>query len=80
MQTGIGPELNGRAQTEGLGAYEVALLKGAFGQKDEAFQWLEVAYQQHDAGLKFLKVDPCLDPLRDDPRFAQLMRRVGLAP
>ena len=73
-------ELQHRAETEGLGAYEVAFIKGILGQNDEAFQWLDIAYQQHDAGLKFLKVDPCLDPLRADSRFSELVRRVRLAP
>jgi tetratricopeptide (TPR) repeat protein len=44
------------------------------------FKWLEIAFQQHDAGLKFLKIDPCLDPLRSDPRFNVMVRRVGLTP
>ena len=39
--------------------------------------WLEKAYAQHSSGLTTLKVDPAYDPLRDDPRFQNLMRRVG---
>ncbi len=72
-------ELERRAATEGLGAYEAAFLEGVFGEKDEAFRWLDVAYQQRDPGLKYLKMDPCLDPLRDDSRFSALVRRVGLS-
>ncbi|MFL6446501.1 MAG: winged helix-turn-helix domain-containing protein [Bryobacteraceae bacterium] len=73
-------ELQERAKREGLGAYEVAFIDGVLGRKDEAFRWLEIAYQQHDAGLKHLKVDPSLDPLRADVRFSKLVRRVGLPP
>jgi len=46
---------------------------------EEAFAWLERAYQEHSNILQFLKVHPYFDPLRDDPRFKDLLRRVGLA-
>ena len=61
-----------------VGTYEIALVYAGLGRKDEAFAWLEKAYQVHDKGLTFLKMDPCVDPLRSDPRFYNLMRRVGL--
>lgn len=73
-------DLQHQAEKEGVGAYEVAFIDAALGKREEAFKWLDVAYQQHDSGLKYLKVDPCLDPLRSDPRFSKLVRRVGLAP
>ncbi|HZI59606.1 MAG TPA: tetratricopeptide repeat protein [Pyrinomonadaceae bacterium] len=46
--------------------------------KDEAFFWLEKAFQERSNYLAYLKVFPILDPLRSDPRFADLVRRVGL--
>jgi TolB-like protein/DNA-binding winged helix-turn-helix (wHTH) protein/Tfp pilus assembly protein PilF len=49
------------------------------GNKDEALAWLEKAYSQHSNVLTTLKVDPAFDPLRSDPRFQDLLRRVGLA-
>jgi TolB-like protein/Tfp pilus assembly protein PilF len=64
---------------EGLGAYEIALVYAGLGNKDEAFAWLEKSFPVRDKGLTFLKVDPCVDPLRSDPRFQNLLRRVGLA-
>jgi hypothetical protein len=48
------------------------------GNNDQAIAWLEKAYAQHSNGLTALKVDPVYDPLRDDPRFQDLLRRVGL--
>lgn len=71
-------ELEQLAREQGVGAYEVAFIDAALGRKEKAFQWLEIAYQQHDSGLLCLKVDPCLDPLRSDSRFNELIRRVGL--
>jgi serine/threonine protein kinase/tetratricopeptide (TPR) repeat protein len=47
------------------------------GDKDDAFVWLEKAYQQHAGGLINLRVDPAFDSLRSDPRYADLVRRIG---
>jgi TolB-like protein/DNA-binding winged helix-turn-helix (wHTH) protein/Tfp pilus assembly protein PilF len=49
------------------------------GENDQAFDWLEQAYKEHSNILELIKVDPELDPLRGDPRFAELVRRVGLS-
>jgi Tfp pilus assembly protein PilF len=48
------------------------------GDKDKAFEYLEKAYQQRNPLLYLLQVEPTLDPLRDDPRFDELVRRVRL--
>jgi len=70
--------LQDQVRKNGVGRYEIALIYTGLGKKQEAFQWLEEAYQTHDVGLIYLKIDPCLDPLRPDPRFEDLIRRVGL--
>ncbi len=49
------------------------------GDKDQAFKWLEEAYEEHDLVLN-IKVNPDWDPLRDDPRFQDLLRRMNLLP
>ncbi|MGH9688605.1 MAG: tetratricopeptide repeat protein [Candidatus Acidiferrales bacterium] len=48
------------------------------GDNDEAFFWLEQAYKEQSNMLQFIKVHPYFDPIRSDPRFADLVRRVGL--
>ena len=48
------------------------------GDNDEAFAWLERAYQEQSSILIYLKVFPLFDPLRGDPRFDDFVRRVGL--
>lgn len=70
--------LEQHVQKNGVGRYEIALVYAGLGNKQQAFKWLEDAYAAHDVGLLYLRVDPCLDPLRSDPRFDDLVRRVGL--
>jgi tetratricopeptide (TPR) repeat protein len=71
--------LEENVRKDGVGRYEIALVYAGMGKKDEAFKWLEESYHAHDVGLVYLKIDPPLDPLRSDPRFDDLLRRVGLA-
>ena len=59
-------------------AYEIAQLYADLGDKDQAFRWLSTAYQERDFFLFGLKTDFSLDPIRSDPRFAELVRKVGL--
>jgi len=47
-------------------------------ENDQAFAWLERAFKHRSTWLTYLKVEPQLDPLRSDPRFQNLLRRVGL--
>jgi len=54
-------------------AYQVALIYAARGDADGAFQWLERAYRQRDAGMLWMKYDPLLQPLSRDARFKSLL-------
>jgi tetratricopeptide (TPR) repeat protein len=58
------------------GAFVNAYL--GLGENDQAFTWLEEAYKEQSNILQFVKVHPFFDPIRGDPRFADLVRRVGL--
>ena len=48
--------------------------------KDQALEWLEKAFAERETGLTFLKTWPEWDPVRDDPRFQDLLRRMNLEP
>jgi tetratricopeptide (TPR) repeat protein len=54
-----------------------ATVYGALGENDEAFRLLDQAYEERSPSLAVAKVDPRLDPLRDDPRFQDLLRRMN---
>ena len=49
----------------------------ALGEKEAAFKLLDNAYDEQSIDLVLAKVDPRLDPLRDDPRFPELLKRIG---
>ena len=61
-----------------LSAFEMAEILAQLGAKDRALDWLTKAHSQRHFMLMYLKVAPNLDPLRSDPRFAELVSRVGL--
>ena len=60
--------------------FSFALIYTGLGDRDQAFTWLEKAYETRDPQLpNWFKVDPRLEGLRADPRGADLLRRIGLA-
>ena len=65
-------------KTKYVSNYWLAVTYAALGEKDAAFAELEKAYLAHDWFLQRLKVDPFTDPLRDDPRLDDLVKRIGL--
>jgi len=73
-------ELQSRSKNEYVSPYMVALVQANLGNKDQAFQWLEKAYAERNTMLAFLKVEPVIDPLRSDPRFLDLLRRMNFPP
>lgn len=67
------------AKKQKVSALRFAELYARVGDKDQAFEWLERAYHEHEAFLIFIKVDPVWDDLRLDPRFGNLLHRIGLS-
>ena len=71
-------DLQQRAQQPQFDPMEAAIACALLGNRDEAFRWLEQAYENRSFGLIYLKVDPELDSLRSDQRYEDLLRRVHL--
>jgi serine/threonine protein kinase len=71
-------ELARNPSSPDYGPIDAACFAAMLGKKDEAFKYLEEAYQDR-GGIVFVKIEPQLDSLRSDPRFADLLRRVGLS-
>ena len=62
-----------------IGWYRLAEINTYLGEHDKAFRWLEKALSERPDWIPFLKVEPTLDPLRSDPRFIALLRKMGLS-
>jgi tetratricopeptide (TPR) repeat protein len=72
-------ELNELAKRQYVSAYEVAKIYVALGNSEQAFQLLEKAYAEHSFHLANLNVCPQFKSVRSDPRFQDLVQRIGLA-
>ena len=69
-------QLNELSKQKYIQAVLRARIYAAIGEKDMAFEWLEKGFE--DRSIQSIKVDPTFDPLRSDPRFADLLRRMNL--
>jgi len=70
--------LKRRAKQQYVSPADFAYAYARIGDRDHAIEWLEKSYQQRESVLAFLRVFPLLDPVRSDPRFVELCRRIGL--
>jgi len=61
-----------------VSAWGIAALHASLGDLDDAFRWLDVARQERATGLMLVRVHPRLDPIRSDPRYPALLKKVGL--
>jgi hypothetical protein len=77
LNEGIKAMINQR-QTGYASPYEIARLYADLGDKGKAFEWLNTAYREHDFLLGELNTAFQMDNLRSDPRFPELVRKVGL--
>ena len=69
-----------KSRQQYVAADSIAAVYVALGDKDEAFQWLERAFDEHSAPMFYLACHPIFRALRSDPRFADLLRRMGVDP
>lgn len=70
--------LTDRARKSYVSPFDLALIQVALGEKDKAFALLDKAVAEHSTFLVYVKWEPRLDPLRSDPRFEELLRRIAL--
>ncbi|MBI2681369.1 MAG: protein kinase [Candidatus Solibacter usitatus] len=73
-------ELLERSKQTYVSSFDVSVVYSALGEPESAFAWLEKAYEERAGWLAFLKTNPQVDMLRHDSRFADLLKRTGLAP
>jgi hypothetical protein len=69
--------LKKRSRFTYVSPYLIASIYSMLGEKDQAFTWLEKAYDTRD-GLSYLAADPMMDPLRSDPRYLRLVERLHI--
>jgi len=66
-----------KARSSNVLSYQISRLYADLGDKDHAFEWLNTAYQEHDVLLEGLRTDFVFDSLHSDPRYAELVRKIG---
>jgi eukaryotic-like serine/threonine-protein kinase len=71
-------ELNGISRRHYVSPYEIAIIYAGLGEIELVFEWLERAFEDRSSWLTFLKVEPGFDSVRSDPRYIDLIKRVGL--
>ena len=71
-------ELEERYAKQQADGRDIAVFYAGLGEKDQAFAWLEKDFQAHDSSLADIGLETALDSLRDDSRFKDLTRRMGI--
>jgi DNA-binding winged helix-turn-helix (wHTH) protein/TolB-like protein len=72
-------ELNKLAEKRYVSPFDVAMVYSGLGEKEHAFEWLERSYRERAPRLTRLKAGPWFAPIASEPRFAELVRRVGIS-
>jgi TolB-like protein/Tfp pilus assembly protein PilF len=71
-------ELTEKSKQQWVAPYLVATVYVSLDQWDQAFEWLEKAFEDYDEWIDCINIDPALDGVRSDPRYQDLLRRIGL--
>jgi hypothetical protein len=71
-------KLQAAANSRYIPASYFAILWIGLGDKDQAFTWLNRGYQERSEHVLYLGIEPLVDPLRSDPRFALLLKKIGI--
>jgi tetratricopeptide (TPR) repeat protein len=66
--------------SQGSPSFFLAQTYAGIGEKELAFEWLEKSYEAHEVEMIWLKIEPQFNSIREDPRFTNLMKRVGFLP
>ena len=67
-----------RSRTTYINGSEIAILYAFAGKHDQAFEWLEWGFEGHDPNMPYLNLLTGFEPVHDDPRFKDLLRRMNL--
>jgi hypothetical protein len=70
--------LKNEPQKEYVSPYEIAVNYAAMGDRDHTFEWLEKAYAERSGRMEYLKNEDFLQPFHSDPRYIDLLKRMGL--
>jgi serine/threonine protein kinase/TolB-like protein/Tfp pilus assembly protein PilF len=70
--------LKNRSQGEYVSPYEIAVYYALMGDRDHTFEWLEKAYKERSGRLEYVKVEEFFEPFHSDPRYIDLLKRMGL--
>ena len=71
-------ELRARSRLRYVSPFNMALIYGGLGDTKQTLDWLEMAYKERSPSLNFLTLSPAFDRLRSEPRFTELVKRIGL--
>jgi len=75
---GLLSELEARSSRGYVSSFWIAMVHAGLGEADEAFKWLDKAYEERDGSLLYITVPVAFDTLRPDPRYKQLLQKMGL--
>ncbi len=70
--------LKNESQKEYISPNEFARYYGLMGDRDHAFEWLEKGYAERSGRMEYLKVEEYLEPFHSDPRYIDMLKRMGL--